>query len=96
MEVPVALDKENKNPAYLLGRLFAVLEKAQTVSGVLKRKISWEEAAQAFRDAFQSELNLELEDGELTDREAHTARELIESQYSDPAWTRGDHLNRTS
>jgi CRISPR-associated protein Csd1 len=29
MEVPMTLDKENKNPAYLLGRLFAVLEKAQ-------------------------------------------------------------------
>ena len=29
MEVPMALDKENKNTAYLLGRLFAVLEKAQ-------------------------------------------------------------------
>jgi CRISPR-associated protein Csd1 len=29
MEVKMSLDKENKNPAYLLGRLFAVLEKAQ-------------------------------------------------------------------
>jgi CRISPR-associated protein Csd1 len=29
MEVSMALDKENKNPAYLLGRLFAVLERAQ-------------------------------------------------------------------
>lgn len=29
LEVPMALDKENKTPAYLLGRLFAVLEKAQ-------------------------------------------------------------------
>jgi CRISPR-associated protein Csd1 len=29
MEVSMALDKENKNIAYLLGRLFAVLEKAQ-------------------------------------------------------------------
>ncbi len=29
MEVSVSLDKENKNPAYLMGRLFAVLEKAQ-------------------------------------------------------------------
>lgn len=28
-EVPMALDKENKNIAYLLGRLFATLEKAQ-------------------------------------------------------------------
>jgi CRISPR-associated protein Csd1 len=28
-EVSVALDKENKNPAYLLGRLFALLESAQ-------------------------------------------------------------------
>jgi CRISPR-associated protein Csd1 len=30
MEVTMSLDKENKNPAYLLGRLFAVLEKSQT------------------------------------------------------------------
>jgi CRISPR-associated protein Csd1 len=29
LEAPMALDKENKNVAYLLGRLFAVLEKAQ-------------------------------------------------------------------
>lgn len=29
MEVTMALDKENKNTAYLLGRLFAVMEKAQ-------------------------------------------------------------------
>lgn len=29
LEVPVALDKNNKNEAYLLGRLFAALEKAQ-------------------------------------------------------------------
>lgn len=29
MEVTMQLDKENKNPAYLLGRLFAVLEKTQ-------------------------------------------------------------------
>jgi CRISPR-associated protein Csd1 len=29
MEVSMALDKENKNPAYLLGRLFAVLERVQ-------------------------------------------------------------------
>ncbi len=29
MEVPMSLDKENKEIAYLLGRLFAVLEKAQ-------------------------------------------------------------------
>ena len=29
MEVSMALDKENKNPAYLLGRLFATIEKAQ-------------------------------------------------------------------
>lgn len=29
LEVPMSLDRENKNVAYLLGRLFAVLEKAQ-------------------------------------------------------------------
>ena len=29
VEIPMALDRENKNVAYLLGRLFAVLEKAQ-------------------------------------------------------------------
>lgn len=30
MEVPMALDKTNKDPAYLCGRLFATLERAQT------------------------------------------------------------------
>lgn len=32
MEVPVALDPKNDDPGYLLGRLFAVLEKTQTVA----------------------------------------------------------------
>ena len=32
MEVPVALDPENRNKGYLLGRLFAVYEQAQTAA----------------------------------------------------------------
>jgi CRISPR-associated protein Csd1 len=32
MEVPVALDPENSDPGYLLGRLFAVLEKTQALA----------------------------------------------------------------
>jgi CRISPR-associated protein Csd1 len=32
MEVPVSLDPKNDDPGYLLGRLFAVLEKTQTLA----------------------------------------------------------------
>jgi CRISPR-associated protein Csd1 len=32
MEVPVSLDRKNDDPGYLLGRLFAVLEKTQTLA----------------------------------------------------------------
>ena len=34
--IPVSLDTENTNPAYLLGRLFAVLERAQSIALDLK------------------------------------------------------------
>jgi lipoate-protein ligase A len=70
----------------------ALLEKGETVAGVLGREISWEKAASAFVDAFQLVLNLDLEAGELTPAEKHTEGKLVQEQYGNPAWTRGDHL----
>lgn len=46
-----------------------LLNRAATVEEILDRKISWEEAAQAFQDAFRAELNLELHPQGLTPQE---------------------------
>lgn len=70
----------------------ALLGRAQTVSSVLGQEVSWDQAAKAFVDAFQSALHLELVQEELTSREQAAARQLVTSRYGSPAWTRGDHL----
>jgi len=66
------------------GRLF---DRAITVEGALNHKISWEIAAQAFVDAFQSTLNLKLTLQELSRAEQARAEELVSIKYATPAWT---------
>lgn len=62
MEVSMALDTENKNSAYLLGRLFAVLEKAQQeaspgINATIKDKF-WGSASATPKIVFPQMLNL--------------------------------------
>jgi CRISPR-associated protein Csd1 len=62
MEVSMSLDKENKKPAYLLGRLFAVMEKAQQ-SAIPEAKATikdrfWGAASSTPRIVFPQLLNL--------------------------------------
>lgn len=64
-----------------------LLERATTVENVLGRKVSWEEAAQAFISAFKDELNLEFEQGDLTKSEQDRAIELVGIKYSQQEWT---------
>jgi len=45
-----------------------LLEHATTVEAVLNRRVSWEQAADAFADAFRQALNLVLEPAELSRR----------------------------
>lgn len=67
-----------------IGRLLA---RATTVESVLGREIAWETAAQAFVRAFEAQLGLKLEAGELSESELARAEELRSEKYAQPSWT---------
>jgi len=64
-----------------------LLARATTVESVLGRGVAWETAAQAFIRAFEAQLGLEFEAGELTGSELARAEELLREKYAHPAWT---------
>jgi len=64
-----------------------LLARATTVESVLGRVVSWETAAQAFVRAFETQLGLILETGELSPSELARAEELVSEKYAHPAWT---------
>ena len=64
-----------------------LLSRATTVENVVKRIVSWEEAADAFAQSFAEELNLEWEEGELSAAEQERADELVETKYAASKWT---------
>jgi lipoate-protein ligase A len=53
----------------------------------LGREVTWESAAQAFVRAFEAQLELNLEAGELTSSELSHAEELVGKKYAHPSWT---------
>jgi lipoate-protein ligase A len=63
-----------------------LLSRATTVETILGYKIPWETVAQAFIAGFQSELDLELVKGELSDQEIDRAARLVQEKYNHPAW----------
>ena len=65
-------------------RLF---ERATTVESALGRAASWDEAAQAFIHAFEAQLGLSLQNGELSESESKRAEELVKEKYDHPSWT---------
>jgi len=64
-----------------------LLARATTVKSVLGREVSWEIAAQAFVRAFEAQLDLKLEAGELSASESERAEELVREKYAHPDWT---------
>lgn len=64
-----------------------LLERATTVESALGREVSWETAAQAFVEAFEAQLGLRFERGELSDSESKRAEELVKEKYDHPSWT---------
>ena len=64
-----------------------LLERATTVESALGRVVSWEEAAQAFIRAFESQLEICLERGELSESESRRADELVAEKYDHASWT---------
>ena len=63
-----------------------LLERATTIEFALGRGISWETAAQAYVGAFESELGIEFETGDLSGSESKTADELVREKYNHPSW----------
>ena len=63
-----------------------LLSHATTVETVLGYEVSWEKAAQAFIAGFQSVLDLEFVQGNLSDREMQRAETLKEEKYNHPGW----------
>ena len=58
-----------------------LLVRATTVETALGRKVTWDEAAQAYISAFKSVLALELEPGSLSPIETKRAEELVRGKY---------------
>ena len=64
-----------------------LLTRATTVESILGRVVDWETAAQAFVRAFEAELGLIFEQGELSASELARADELVKEKYAHPSWT---------
>ncbi len=64
-----------------------LLARAATVESSLGRVVSWETAAQAFIHAFEAQLGLTLERGELSPSETERTEELVAKKYDHPSWT---------
>ena len=64
-----------------------LLSRATTVESVLGRPIEWKTAAQAFVAAFETELTLTFERGELSSAERVRAEALLREKYAHPSWT---------
>jgi lipoate-protein ligase A len=64
-----------------------LLARAATVESVLGEEVPWETAAEAFIHAFESQLGLNLEQGELSESESRRTDELVKEKYDHPSWT---------
>jgi len=64
-----------------------LLSRATTAESVCGHTIAWHTAAQAFVNAFETELDLKFERAGLTDIEKKRAGELIETKYGHSTWT---------
>ena len=64
-----------------------LLDHATTAQAVTGQVIPFETAAQAFVDAFSSQLEIHFERGELSDAEQTHAEDLVQKKYGHPSWT---------
>jgi lipoyl(octanoyl) transferase len=63
-----------------------LLERATTVETVLGKVVSWEQAAQAYVQAFEEALNLQLVPGVLSESEMQRAETFKSEKYGHPHW----------
>ncbi len=63
-----------------------LLVRATTTEAILQRYVSWEQAAEAFVEAFSQTLNIQLQPADLTPTEIARAEELVKEKYAHPDW----------
>jgi lipoate-protein ligase A len=56
------------------------------LESALSRAVDWDTAASAFIHAFESELGIQFERGELSEEEMKRAEELVREKYGNPSW----------
>lgn len=64
-----------------------LLERATTVESARGDIVDWETAARAFAEAFETQLGICLEPGDLSESEISRAEELVREKYGHPSWT---------
>jgi len=64
-----------------------LLQRAITAERASGKRVSWEESAAAFKQAFQEKLNLELKVDRISRWEEKRAGELLRAKYSNHEWT---------
>jgi lipoate-protein ligase A len=64
-----------------------LLEHATTVESVLGRRVSFEEAGQAFVKGFEAQLGIQFERGEMSPSEIKRTEELVNEKYAHVSWT---------
>jgi lipoyl(octanoyl) transferase len=64
-----------------------LLVRAATVESALGRAVAWDDAARAMIRAFETELGIQFERGELSKKEISRADELVREKYGHPSWT---------
>lgn len=64
-----------------------LLAHATTVERELESVVSFGKAKEAFINAFQSKLNLDLKPGKLSTSEEQCADDLMKKKYAHPSWT---------
>jgi lipoate-protein ligase A len=64
-----------------------LLVRATSVESALGCVVNWETAAQAFIHAFEAQLGLCFERGDLSGSESRRAEELLREKYDHPSWT---------
>ena len=64
-----------------------IRERAATVEELLRKPVTWQQAADAFIGGFSSALSLSLNLGPLTEAECHLAEMLVSSRYNNSVWT---------
>jgi lipoate-protein ligase A len=64
-----------------------LLNRATTIETILGKVITWDAAAEAFEIAFQSVLNFELADEEISDWELLETERFIREKFGNDTWT---------